>query len=200
MEQSARAASRVRRLPSYQEAWPEMKQYLRDLRSRLNRTRKTALRALPLATSESHRRDLQQIVQQTSQEIDQLLQPQLPETAASLCDQAVLELAYASGLRLAELRNIRLEQLQLEAGFVNVIGKGNKQRVVPLGRKAVEALRRYLAHDRLDRRGAADTIAPQEAHDLAGIDMHIDALQDMALAVVGVQIPDFQHQAASSPR
>ena len=63
-----------------------------------------------------------------------------------------------------------------------------------------QALRRYLAHDRLDRRGAADTIAPQEAHDLAGIDMHIDALQDMALAVVGVQIPDFQHQAASSPR
>ena len=71
VEQSARAASRVRRLPSYQEAWPEMKQYLRDLRSRLNRTRKTALRGLPLATSESHRRDLHQIVQQTSQEIDQ---------------------------------------------------------------------------------------------------------------------------------
>jgi tetratricopeptide (TPR) repeat protein len=71
VEQSAKAASRVRRLPSYQEAWPEMKQYLRDLRSRLNRTRKTALRCLALTTSESQRRDLQQIVQQTSQEIDQ---------------------------------------------------------------------------------------------------------------------------------
>ncbi|HEV2948429.1 MAG TPA: tetratricopeptide repeat protein [Gemmataceae bacterium] len=71
VEQSARAASRVRRLPTYQEAWPEMKHYLRDLRSRLNRTRKTALRSLPLATSESHRRDLQHIIQQTSQEIDQ---------------------------------------------------------------------------------------------------------------------------------
>src|SRR5207249_5553034 len=47
-------------------------------------------------------------------------------------------------LRLAELRSIRLEQLQLEAGFVNVIGKGNKERVVPLGRKAVAALQRYL--------------------------------------------------------
>ena len=70
VEQSAKAASRVRRLPTYQEAWPEMKQYLRDLRSRLNRTRKTALRGLALATSESQRRDLQQIVQQTSQEID----------------------------------------------------------------------------------------------------------------------------------
>ena len=60
-----------------------------------------------------------------------------PPTRPRLCDQAALELAYASGLRLAELRGIRLEQLHLEAGFVTVIGKGNKERVVPLGRKAV---------------------------------------------------------------
>ena len=80
----------------------------------------------------------------TSQEIEQLLRPRLPETPASLCDQAILELAYACGLRLAELRNIRVEQLQLESGFINVIGKGNKERVVPLGRKAVAALQRYL--------------------------------------------------------
>ncbi len=56
----------------------------------------------------------------------------------------MLELAYASGLRLAELRNLRLEQLHLEAGFINVIGKGNKERVVPVGRKAVLALNQYL--------------------------------------------------------
>jgi len=80
----------------------------------------------------------------TSQEVDQLLQPQVPETPSSLCDQAVLELAYGCGLRVAELRNIRLEQLQLEAGFINVIGKGNKERVVPVGRKAIAALQRYL--------------------------------------------------------
>ena len=48
----------------------------------------------------------------------------------------MLELAYASGLRLAELRNMRLEQLHLEAGFINVIGKGNKERVVPVGQKS----------------------------------------------------------------
>src|SRR5713226_2480540 len=48
------------------------------------------------------------------------------------------------------------------------------------------ALRRHLAHDGLDRRGAPDAIATQQADDLAGIDTHIDALQDMALAVVGV--------------
>jgi integrase/recombinase XerD len=65
-----------------------------------------------------------------------------------LCDQAVLELAYASGLRLAELRNLRLEQLHLDAGFINVIGKGNKERVVPVGRKAVAALNEFLAAGR----------------------------------------------------
>jgi integrase/recombinase XerD len=80
----------------------------------------------------------------TSEEIETLLRPPVPETPSSLCDQAVLELAYASGLRLAELRHIRLEQLQLEAGFVNVIGKGNKERVVPVGQKAIAALQRYL--------------------------------------------------------
>lgn len=81
----------------------------------------------------------------TNQEIEQVLTPEVPETPQNLCDQAVLELAYASGLRLAELRGIRLEQLHLEAGFINVVGKGNKERVVPLGRKAISALQRYLA-------------------------------------------------------
>ena len=80
----------------------------------------------------------------TGREIEKLLTPEKPETPQSLCDQAILELAYASGLRLAELRNVRLEQLHLESGFINVIGKGNKERVVPLGRKAVAAMQRYL--------------------------------------------------------
>jgi integrase/recombinase XerD len=80
----------------------------------------------------------------SEEEIEKLLAPDPVETRASLCDQAVLEVAYASGLRLAELRGLRMEQLQLEAGFMTVIGKGNKERVVPLGTKAIEALRRYL--------------------------------------------------------
>jgi integrase/recombinase XerD len=81
----------------------------------------------------------------TNDEIAKLLVPQSPETPESLRDQAILELAYASGLRLAELKGLRLEQLHLDAGFINVIGKGNKERVVPVGRKAVEAINRYLA-------------------------------------------------------
>jgi len=80
----------------------------------------------------------------SNEEISKLLVPESPATPESLCDQAILELAYASGLRLSELKNLRLEQLHLDAGFINVIGKGNKERVVPVGRKAVEAMNRYL--------------------------------------------------------
>ena len=80
----------------------------------------------------------------SNSEIDQLLKPHEPATPEILCDQAILELAYASGLRLSELKNLRLEQLHLDAGFINVIGKGNKERVVPVGRQAVAALNRFL--------------------------------------------------------
>jgi len=51
---------------------------------------------------------------------------------------------YASGLASGELRGARLEHLHLEAGFLTVIGKGNKERVVPVGRKAIGAINRYL--------------------------------------------------------
>jgi len=80
----------------------------------------------------------------SNDEIKKLLEPAKPETPQSLCDQAILELAYASGLRLSELKNLRLEQLHLDAGFINVIGKGNKERVVPVGRTAVTALNRFI--------------------------------------------------------
>jgi integrase/recombinase XerD len=80
----------------------------------------------------------------TNNEITKLLASESPETPENLCDQAILELAYASGLRLSELKNLRLEQLHFDAGFINVIGKGNKERVVPVGKKAVEALNRFI--------------------------------------------------------
>lgn len=81
----------------------------------------------------------------STDEINRILAPPSGEVSPSdLCDHAVLELAYASGLRLAELRGLRLEQLHLESGFITVIGKGNKERVVPVGRAARAALERYL--------------------------------------------------------
>jgi integrase/recombinase XerD len=84
----------------------------------------------------------------TAPEIDRILQPTEPATASTLCEDAIVELAYASGLRLAELRTVRLEQLHLEAGFINVIGKGNKERVVPVGKSAAKSLQKYLSAGR----------------------------------------------------
>lgn len=78
------------------------------------------------------------------EEVERLLLPPVEATPAALCDHAVLEVAYASGLRLAELRGLRLEQLHLESGFITVIGKGDKERVVPVGKLAQAAIRRYL--------------------------------------------------------
>lgn len=84
----------------------------------------------------------------TDDEINRLLAPVDNPSPRALCDQAVLELAYASGLRISELCNLRIEQLHLDSGFINVIGKGNKERVVPVGRKAVDALQTYLQSGR----------------------------------------------------
>ncbi len=60
-------------------------------------------------------------------------------------DRAILELFYSSGLRLSELVGLDLERLDLQEGVVTVIGKGNKTRMVPLGSKAISALRAWLA-------------------------------------------------------
>jgi integrase/recombinase XerD len=63
-------------------------------------------------------------------------------------DLAILELFYASGLRLAEVCTVRLETLDLDDGFIRVTGKGNKTRIVPVGRRARVALEHYLANER----------------------------------------------------
>lgn len=63
-------------------------------------------------------------------------------------DLAILELFYASGLRLAEICSARLESLDLEDGFLRVTGKGNKTRIVPVGGQALAALKSYLDNER----------------------------------------------------
>ncbi|WP_217477441.1 tyrosine recombinase XerC [Stutzerimonas stutzeri] len=66
-------------------------------------------------------------------------------------DQAMLELFYSSGLRLAELVGLNLPELDLPAGLVRVLGKGNKERVLPVGRKARDALQAWLPLRALSR-------------------------------------------------
>ncbi len=59
-------------------------------------------------------------------------------------DRALLELLYATGLRVSEIASLRLSDLNLDAGYLRCIGKGSRERVVPMGRPAVKALREYL--------------------------------------------------------
>ena len=77
-------------------------------------------------------------------EIARLLSAAGGKTPLEIRDRAIVELLYASGLRVSELCGARLENLDLDQGFIRVIGKGNKQRLVPVGSGARKALQRYL--------------------------------------------------------
>ena len=72
-------------------------------------------------------------------------QPVEPDDTLALRDQAIAELLYGSGLRLAELAGLNLDAVYLDAGWLNVHGKGNKQRQVPLTQSSVALLRQWLA-------------------------------------------------------
>lgn len=74
----------------------------------------------------------------------QLLDGQIPDEFLARRDHAILELLYSSGLRLSELVALNMNQLDLVEGLVHVQGKGNKGRLVPVGSKAREALKRWL--------------------------------------------------------
>ncbi len=81
-------------------------------------------------------------------EVAQLLAFELPETPLGLRDRALLEVLYASGLRASELAGLRLENILHEERLLRVIGKGNRERLVPVGDKALVALDRWLARGR----------------------------------------------------
>ncbi len=77
-------------------------------------------------------------------ESEALLRSEGAPTPTSARDRAVLEVLYATGVRVAELAGLDVEDGDLREGAVRVTGKGGKERIVPMGRKAVEALRVYL--------------------------------------------------------
>jgi integrase/recombinase XerD len=81
-------------------------------------------------------------------EVGTLLADPAEARPRGLRDRALLELLYACGLRVSEATALRGPQVNLEAGFVTVVGKGGKERVVPLGRPARQALETYLRHER----------------------------------------------------
>ena len=81
-------------------------------------------------------------------ETERLLQVDLHRRPFPKRDRAMLELLYSSGLRIGELTGARLEQINLEDRFIRVTGKGNKTRLVPIGRKACEAINDYVETER----------------------------------------------------
>ncbi len=78
-------------------------------------------------------------------QVEQLLEAIDTTVPLGLRDRAMIELLYASGLRISELANARLENLNVEERILRVTGKGNKTRLVPVGRKACEAMAAYLS-------------------------------------------------------
>ena len=84
----------------------------------------------------------------TMEEVEALLQAPDEKTPRGLRGRAFLELFYSSGLRVSELASLTLQQIDLENGFLRVYGKGSKERAVPVGRQAVQALSRYLEYGR----------------------------------------------------
>jgi integrase/recombinase XerD len=84
----------------------------------------------------------------TAREVERLLAAPAGGDHYALRDRAMLELFYSSGLRVSELAGLNLQQLDLDHGFVRVFGKGSKERVVPVGRKACDALAVYLSAGR----------------------------------------------------
>ena len=82
-----------------------------------------------------------------SQVIDLLNAPKIDDPI-QLRDKAMLEVLYATGLRVTELVSLRLDQLSLQQGVVRVIGKGNKERLVPLGEEAVDWVAKFLKQGR----------------------------------------------------
>ncbi len=81
-------------------------------------------------------------------EIDKLLQAPNLATPYGLRDRAMLEVLYSTGLRVSELLNLRISDVDMRIGCVRCIGKGDKERLVPIGRKAIESVEQYLSQGR----------------------------------------------------
>ncbi len=93
-------------------------------------------RPLPKTLSETH--------------VEALLEAPDMETAIGLRDRAMLELLYACGLRVSELVGLSLSQMSLNNGVVRIMGKGSKERLVPMGEEAVNYIEQYLKYGRMD--------------------------------------------------
>lgn len=84
----------------------------------------------------------------TVSETEKLLLSARGEKILDMRDSAMFEMLYASGMRVTELVTLKIENINFEAGFIRCFGKGSKERIIPLGSYAANALQRYLMHGR----------------------------------------------------
>jgi integrase/recombinase XerD len=135
VERKAKATSTSRAISSLKRFYQYL---LRQNKVNLDPTLQIATpklpRGLPKSLSES--------------DVEQLLDAPNVSTALGLRDRTMLEVLYASGLRVSELVGLSLAQVSLDMGVVRVMGKGNKERLVPLGEVALDWVRRYITDAR----------------------------------------------------
>jgi len=84
----------------------------------------------------------------SANEVEALLSQPNIRNRQGIRDKAILETLYATGMRVSEAVNLKTGNLNLEVGFLRCTGKGNKERIIPLGRKAISSLKRYLGVSR----------------------------------------------------
>ncbi|HHV34090.1 MAG TPA: site-specific tyrosine recombinase XerD [Syntrophomonadaceae bacterium] len=88
----------------------------------------------------------------SEQDVDLLLSQPNPGTVIGLRDKAMLELLYASGMRISEMLGLDTDHLNLDMGFVRCLGKGSRERLIPIGEVACRCLKEYLSRSRLKLR------------------------------------------------
>ena len=89
------------------------------------------------------------------EEVEALLSVGESDTPMSLRDRAIIEVMYATGVRVSELVSLDIDDVDLDEGFVRCMGKGSKERIIPLHDEAIGTVREYLADSRPSLAGAA---------------------------------------------
>ena len=156
----------------------------------------------PAALAASPKRDQKIPAHLSVDEMNRLLETPDRSMPLGRRDQAILELFYASGLRLSELVGLDLDDLNLSSRVVRVLGKGRKERLVPLNQSAAEAIRAYLKDREMILRGrliGATGRARTSSVDARSEDAG-DALAAEAIASRASAVPQLSRRAARRPQ